>query len=197
MKVAPAMTAIITLADAPGAIDGSGMLLRFSVLALAALAVSACNRPAGPVPVFIDERYTREVFADRVCPPVYQPPTDSSATPPPTPEPACARKWQLVGQDFEQTQTAQFAALPTCSGVSVATYNPTEMLRLGQHERLGKIMDNPYWHLAVYFDPRAQKQAWDLTLNRQQPPFSGEGDARLIATEVCNIVLRRGGAVGN
>jgi hypothetical protein len=187
MNVAPTMTAIIDITNTTGAIAGAAMPLRFSVLALAALSISACKRPAEPVHLLIDERPIMD-FADRACPP------------PQNPESPCVRKWQRVGGEFEGTLSTQFAALPACSGLLVATVNPYDF------EAMQKILGdptNPYWRLSVWFDAGANRQSWSLLFSPGPskpltiPVFQGEGEPRQIATEVCNIVRGRGGAVTN
>jgi hypothetical protein len=146
--------------------------------ALAALAMSACERPAESVHLVINKRQIMDgaVYA---CPP--------------SEKPTC----QGAGQGFAQTLSTRFAVLPACAGLVAAT------LDYFDEEGMRKFPGgpNPYWLLSVDFVPGARTQTWGLALidaaRQGQPLFKGEGDVSQIATEACNIVRGRGGAVAN
>jgi len=164
------------------------MLRRFSVLALAAFAMSACNRQAEPVAVVIDEDHML-YSASRTCPP------------PQSLESPCVGQQQFLARDFETTLSSQFAALRACAGLLIAKVNITDEESIS---RLAKRMieaggnPNKYWVLNVDFVPDAKKETWTLTSSPLKSPptvFQGEGDASQIAAGVCNMVLGRSGTV--
>jgi hypothetical protein len=150
-------------------------LFRLWLIATAALAMSACQRPVSLVVVVIDV-----------------PKLPNCQTLSPGNVHACAEN-----PEFWESLGSQFAAQPACAGVltTVADLHDQEAAR-AINKRLIETPEYPptYWRLSVSFDTDAKQHSW--TLSRGLGGwYSGDGGVSQIANDACNFARGRGGTV--
>jgi hypothetical protein len=93
---------------------------------------------------------------------------------------------------FELELNTQFAALPECAGITVSSFgypqNPKEP---------PPDTSQPYWSFSINYYGDDPAQLWQMLPPKGShlPMMQATGTPTQIATQVCNIIKGRGGAV--
>jgi hypothetical protein len=98
--------------------------------------------------------------------------------------------------DFTGKFSAAFQADPSCSGIQLIMYNGPDRTSAQATDSYSKVLKKPHWVLQVNFDPKLQKEPWQLSVEPGTGHYStGEGDAPSVVHSVCSIVKNTGGSV--